>query len=74
LVNYSEKNNIKITILDLYNPTDSKKVKSQEIFSSKLKEKFPNLEFDYFIYEPSKKTEIIEQIKNSDSKIVFSTL
>jgi len=74
LVNYSEKNNIKITILDLYNPTDSKKVKSQEIFSSKLKEKFPNLEFDYFIYEPSKKTEIIEQIKNSDSKILFSTL
>ena len=74
LVNYCEKNNIKITILDLYNPTDLKKVKSQEIFSSKLKEKFPNLKFDYFIYEPSKKTEIIEQIKNSDSKIVFSTL
>ncbi|MDD4353837.1 MAG: hypothetical protein PHN56_05265 [Candidatus Nanoarchaeia archaeon] len=64
LVNYSEKNNIKITILDLYNPTDQKKVDSQKIFSSKLKEKFPNLHFDYFIYEPSKKFDIIDQIKN----------
>ncbi len=74
LVKYSEKNNIKITIIDLYNPSDSKKVESQKVFSSLLKNKFPKLDFDYFIYEPSKKNEIIENIKNSSSKVIFSTL
>lgn len=74
LVEWSEKNNIKITIIDLYNPNDEKKVASQKIFSQKLKSKFPNLNFDYFIYNPEKKSEIIEQIKKSESKIVFSTL
>lgn len=74
LVQYSEKNNIKVTIIDLYNPTDSKKVESQNMFSKLLKDKFKNLNFDYFIYEPSKKSEIIKKIKDSDSKILFSTL
>lgn len=74
LLNYAEKNAIKITIIDLYNPSDIKKVESQSIFSGKLKEKFNNLNFDYFIYNPEKKLEIIDQIKNSSSKIVFSTL
>lgn len=74
LVEYAENNNIKITILDLYNPTDFKKVESQKIFSSKLKSVFPKLDFDYFIYDPSKKEEIIEEIRNSSSKMIFSTL
>lgn len=74
LVKYSQNNNIKVTILDLYNPTDLKKVESQKVFSSILKQKFPNLNFDYFVYEFDKKEEIIEKIKKSSSKIVFSTL
>ncbi|MDD2907915.1 MAG: WecB/TagA/CpsF family glycosyltransferase [Candidatus Gracilibacteria bacterium] len=74
LVEFSEKNNIKVTIIDLYNPTDSRKVESQKIFSSLLRNKFPKLDFDYFIYEPNKKEEIIKNIKNSSSKILFSTL
>lgn len=74
LVNYAQNNNIKVTILDLYNPIDLKKVESQKVFSIKLKEAFPKLDFDYFIYEPSKKEEIIKKIENSNSKIVFSTL
>lgn len=74
LLIYTEKNNIKITILDLYNPTDTKKVASQSIFKEKLQEKFPNLNFDYFIFNPEKKEEIFEKIKNSESKILFSTL
>lgn len=74
LVEYTEKNNIRITILDLYNPTDSKKVESQRVFPLLIKEKFPELDFDYFIYEPSKKEKIIEQIWKSESKILFSTL
>lgn len=74
LVEYSEKNNIKITIIDLYNPTDSKKVASQKVFPKLLKQKFSQLDFDYFIYDESKKEEIIKKIWNSESKILFSTL
>jgi UDP-N-acetyl-D-mannosaminuronic acid transferase (WecB/TagA/CpsF family) len=68
------KNHTKITIIDLYNPTDIKKVESQKIFSEKLKEKFPKINFDYFIYDEKEKNKILEQIKKSDSKILFSTL
>lgn len=67
-------NNMRITIIDLYNPTDLKKVASQEIFSEKLKEKFPKLDFDYFIYDEKEKSKILEQIWKSESKILFSTL
>jgi hypothetical protein len=58
----------------LYNPTDEKKVASQKLFEEKLKNKFPKLKFDYIIFNPEKKEEIFEKIKNSESKIVFSTL
>jgi N-acetylglucosaminyldiphosphoundecaprenol N-acetyl-beta-D-mannosaminyltransferase len=74
LVKYSEKNNIKITIIDLYNPSDLNKVKSQKIFPQLLKEKFSKLEFEYYIYSPKEKENIIKQISDSDSKILFSTL
>lgn len=74
LLNFANSNNVKITILDLYNPTDEKKVASQEIFSHKLTEKYDKLNFDFVIYNPNQKEEIINKIKNSDSKILFSTL
>ncbi len=74
LVIYAEKNNIKITIIDLYNPTDINKINSQKIFSKLLKQKFPKLKFDYYIYSKDKKENIINKIQNSDSKILFSTL
>jgi exopolysaccharide biosynthesis WecB/TagA/CpsF family protein len=74
IINEAIKKDIKITILDLYNPNDTKKVKSQKVFEEKLKNKFKNLKFDYFIYNSDIKEEIIEKIKNSDSKILFSTL
>ena len=70
----AEKKWIKITILDLYNPTDIKKVKSQKIFPNLISKKFPKLSFDYFIYNPKQKEEIIKQITHSGSKILFSTL
>lgn len=71
---WAEKNNIKITIIDLYNPLDKNKVESQKVFRDKLQNKFKNLSFDYFIYKDSQKEQIIEKIKKSNSKIVFSTL
>jgi N-acetylglucosaminyldiphosphoundecaprenol N-acetyl-beta-D-mannosaminyltransferase len=70
----SEKKWIKITIIDLYNPNDKKKIESQKIFSKLLKKRFSKLKFDYFIYNPEKKEAIINNIHNSDSKILFSTL
>ena len=74
LLKFANLNMIKITIIDLYSPNDEKKVASQNIFSSKLWETYPNLIFDYIIYNETIKEEIIEKIKNSDSKILFSTL
>ena len=74
LLVYAENNWTQIVILDLYNPTDEKKVTSQKLFEEKLKNKFPKLKFDYIIFNPEKKEEIFEKIKNSESKIVFSTL
>ena len=74
LVNFASKNNIKISIIDLYNPTDLKKVDSQKKIEKRLIKKFPKLKFDYFIYNPKKKEKIIKDISKSDSKILFSTL
>lgn len=74
LLEYASQNNIKITILDLYNPNDSLKVANQKEFSNKLKSHYPDLLFDYVIYDTSKKDSIINNIKESDSKVLFSTL
>ena len=74
LVNFAEKENIKITIIDPYYPKDLAKVKAQSTFREDLLKKFPKLNFDFFIYKPEEKEEIIEKIKNSDSKILFATL
>jgi exopolysaccharide biosynthesis WecB/TagA/CpsF family protein len=74
LLYYCETQQISITIVDLYIPTDLNKVASQEIFTEKLSKTFPELKFDYIIYNPENKTEILEQIKNSNSKVLFSTL
>jgi len=74
LINLSENENIKITIIDPYYPKDLDKVASQKTFREDLLKKFPKLKFDFFIYKPEEKDDIIEQIKNSDSKILFATL
>jgi len=74
LVAFANENDIEISIIDLYNPTDLKKVESQKAFVKILKKTFPKLKFDYYIYNSEKKDEIIEKIKSSNSKILFSTL
>jgi len=74
LLDFACDKNIKITIIDLYNPWDTLKVNSQKVFSEILQKKYPKLKFDYIIYDQTKKSEIIEKIKTSDSKILFSTL
>lgn len=74
IIQLSEQYWAKVTIIDLYNPSDEKKVASQKVFPKLLKKKFPELQFDYFIFQPGKKDKIIKKIKHSDSQILFSTL
>ncbi len=64
----------KIIVVDLYSPQDENKVKYQKIFKTKLNKIYNNLGVEYHIYDESKKEEIIEKIKLSKSKILFSTL
>jgi N-acetylglucosaminyldiphosphoundecaprenol N-acetyl-beta-D-mannosaminyltransferase len=74
LIHFSIQNNIKITIIDPYRPNDKAKIIAQKKFRDNLLKKFPELKFDFFIYEDKQKKDIINKIKNSDSKILFSTL
>jgi len=74
LVSWAEKNKKRITVIDLHSPGDERKVASQKTFKKKIKEKFPKLKLDYYIYDENKKEKIIEKIKDSNSEILFSTL
>ncbi|PID87682.1 hypothetical protein CSB07_00320 [Candidatus Gracilibacteria bacterium] len=74
LVVFAEKNKIKITVIDLFTGKNDKKTKVQKKFKEIMKKKFPKLELDYFIFNPEKKEQIINKIKKSESKILFSTL
>ncbi len=74
LLRFAEEEKKQIVIIDLYNPTDSKKQLSQKVFASKIKEKYEKLTFDYYIYNPNEKEQIIENISNSSWEILFSTL
>ncbi len=74
LVNYAQDNSIKIAIIDRYNPDDAWKVTSQKVFSEKLSQAFPELRFDFYIFDPDEAEEIYDQIAHSDAKILFSTL
>lgn len=74
LVEYAQNNNIKIAIIDLYNPSDINKVASQQIFPALLTQKFPGLIFDYYVYNPADTSNIISAIQTSNAQILFSTL
>ncbi|MDR1987573.1 MAG: WecB/TagA/CpsF family glycosyltransferase [Candidatus Peribacteria bacterium] len=74
MIKFASEESVKVTIIDLYNPTDKKKVESQKIFKKILKDKFKKLDFDYFVYNEDKKKEILEEISRSKSQILFSTL
>lgn len=74
LIEFAIKDNIKITIIDLYNPDDKNKTDSQKVFANKLQNRFEKLSFEYYVYNPAEKVEIINKIKKSDSRILFSTL
>lgn len=74
ITRFAQEKEIEIVILDLYNPTDTGKVANQKIFPEKLRVAFPELKFQYHIYNPEKKEEILKSIANSQAQVFFSTL
>lgn len=74
LVTFAQENDIKIAILDPYFRNDLAKCESQKTFEMKLKEVFPKLNFDYYIYDSSKADEIWTELASSQAQIFFSTL
>lgn len=74
IVEYAQRNKIRIAIIDLYNPTDTQKVANQKIFSSQLQRAYPNLLFDYYVYAPKEQKNILKSLGSSKAQIVFSTL
>ncbi|MDD5213284.1 MAG: WecB/TagA/CpsF family glycosyltransferase [Candidatus Gracilibacteria bacterium] len=74
LIEFADKNSLGVTILDLYNPTDTKKVESQKILIPRLQEKYPNANFHLYIYRQEEFEQILKDIENSGDKIVLATL
>lgn len=74
LVEFASKNKIAVSIIDLYNPTDAKKVASQKNFKKNLSKIFPDLIMEYYIYNPEEKEKILEEISKNNTQILFSTL
>lgn len=74
LIDFSQKNHIKIAILDPYFPQDRAKCESQKYFRENIMRKFPELDFDFYVYKPEDKENILKDIQNSEAKILFSTL
>ena len=74
LLAYAGQQNISIAIIDPYFPKDKAKCQSQKNFKKNLSKIFPDLPFDFYIYKPDEKNQIIQSIKNSKAKILFSTL
>lgn len=74
ILKMSEERNIEVVVLDLYSPDYPEKMECQKHFREKVLKAYPNLRFQYHIYAPDKETEILQEIKNSEAKILFSTL
>lgn len=72
LICFAEEKNTKVMIVDPYRPHDIAKCKAQESFPTLLAEKFPALQFDFYIYKNPK--EAINRVNTSGAKILFSTL
>ena len=74
LLDICERSEIPITVLDLYKPQDSAKVASQKVFVKRLKEVYPKLQCDYFVYREEEQVKVFQHIRSSSSRVVFTTL
>lgn len=74
LIEYANREKKKISIIDLYNPTDLNKIASQNLMKLKLKEKYPDAIFNIHIYREEIRDDIIKEINDSWDEIMFTTL
>lgn len=74
ILEYAQHQGMRVAIIDPYYPDDKQKCISQESFKEKLSEKFPRLNFDFYVYTEKVSEKIFEGIKKSEAKILFSTL
>ena len=74
LILFAQENNVRVAILDPYYPNDLLKCESQKTFKDKLSAKFPELDFDYYIYTLDNSDEVFSEIDDSGALILFSTL
>jgi N-acetylglucosaminyldiphosphoundecaprenol N-acetyl-beta-D-mannosaminyltransferase len=78
LLNYANKNNLWVTIIDLsfklITKWDYEKFENQKIMVAKLNEKYPNISFHHYIYNNESREEIINKINNTNDVYLFSTL
>lgn len=73
-IEYAEENKLWVFILDLHNPTDSKKVESQKNLLPILRKKYPNIKWFLEIYEEEKHSEVVNNIEKSEASFCFATL
>lgn len=71
---FAEEKSIPVVVIDRHNPSDEAKVLAQKYFREGVREQFPKLHLEYHVYNPEKKTEILQKIAQSKAQILFSTL
>lgn len=74
LLTFANENSKEIVVVDLYNPTDEKKVASQANFTSSLKKIYPDIQLSYFIWKKEDEEHIISEISKLSSPLLFSCL
>ncbi len=74
ILDFANKNNIEITVIDLYTPQDNLKVSCQKKFLIQMKKYYKNLKINFYVYKNKEKDNIINKISKTNSKILFSTL
>lgn len=74
LLTFSQENNVAIAIIDPSYPSDAEKCESQRTFREKISQKFPKLDFDFYVYSDENSDEIFRKIDDSWAQILFSTL
>jgi len=73
-IEYANDNSLWVFILDLYNPTDEKKVKSQKDLIPKLQKLYPNIKWYLEIYQEENYDKVVKNISESQASFCFATL
>lgn len=74
LLHFANTHKREIVVIDLYNPTDERKVASQKNFEVSLKKVYPDIQLFYYIWKKEDEAQIISDISNLSSPLLFSCL